>query len=270
MRANVKDSHIETRRALQRDRLTALSRENRLVKLWYTGSDAVVQGLGLCYDRDYTDSGVRDVAVAKPSNTNNLTFAGIVAQAYTATTGGQWVYVYEPGAMCDVLVSQSVSIGGVGTCIAGGSDAGKIGPLGFMGRGTVQMTEAGSSGDLVAAYLSGGSESGLIETLTAVDGGTVAAMVGGFTLVTGSTLVAGNSTDTLADATLFDLRKGFKTTASLGSTYGHVVTITNCLESDDYTPIGSFELHSSGDRVFLRWRDDAWMIEHHTDAILNN
>jgi len=110
-------------------------------RVFYTGSDALVQGQGLCYDFDRgtatTAEPSRRHYVEKPSATNNLHFAGVTASDYSAVTGGQWIEIYEPGSTCYVAAGINTTLGTTYlTCVAGGADPGRWRDAGFMGRGT--------------------------------------------------------------------------------------------------------------------------------------
>lgn len=236
----------------------------------FTGSTAIQKGQGFCFDPDY-DFG--DAVIARPielpDTSNNYIFAGVAAQAYAASPGGQWILVYEPGAHCRVLTDRAVTKGqGVAiTCIVGGSDAGKFGPQGFEGRGSAVPLETTAAAGEIYCRLLTGEESGLVETITAVDNGAAAAMAGGITFITGSTLVAGNSTDTLGDGTYEGQRKQFELIADLGATYSHRLTITNGVFTDDWTPVSAITFQNSGDLANMRWSGDNWLIDHVSGAI---
>ena len=70
--------------------------------VWYSGSDTVEQGEGLCYDTDYgtatSATASRCNRVERPTASNNKAFAGVASQRYLARTGGQFVEIYEPGS----------------------------------------------------------------------------------------------------------------------------------------------------------------------------
>ena len=116
--------------------------------VYYTGSGALLKGQGLCYVRNYTGgtgdaaadySPLRDRRVELPSLTNNMWFAGVTSENYTAVSGGQLITIYEPGSVCEVLCPEAVTLASsVLTCIAsGGASAGFFtAKNGFLGRGT--------------------------------------------------------------------------------------------------------------------------------------
>jgi hypothetical protein len=73
-----------------------------------------------------------------------------------------------------------------------------------------------------------GPQSGGVEVVPLVDNAAIGTlMIGGTTLVTGSTIGTGNCTYTLADATIIGLRKKFKVITAEVTTSDFVITITN-------------------------------------------
>lgn len=112
-------------------------------RVFYTGSTDIIRGQGFCYDRDYGTAanadGKRDQFVELPSNTNNRWFAGVAARDYVGQTGGRWIEILVPGSVFPVSALIATVVGSTRlTCIAGGSGiAGRFGPAGLPGRGTV-------------------------------------------------------------------------------------------------------------------------------------
>jgi hypothetical protein len=177
----------------------------KIKKVFFTGSTAVTQGYGVCYDKDYDDGtddadavdawGKRDKAVAAPTTTNNNAFAGVAVRSYTAVTGGQWIDIYEPGSNCLVyIVDNSATIGenNYVTCLGGSSaNAGKFTatPLPFMGKGVARVMQTLTEAGLALAELIDGEESGLVEiipTATLTAGGAITCMIGGVTFFDGA------------------------------------------------------------------------------------
>lgn len=129
---------------------TQYTTQTRLIprKVFYTGTDALILGQGLCFERDYTatgtgltatdPTGVRDKRVELPNVDNNYDFAGVTSQAYAAATAGQWIIIFEPGSICEVAVGETTVIHtGHLTCTAGGGGAGLFIAKGFRGRGSM-------------------------------------------------------------------------------------------------------------------------------------
>ena len=138
-------------------------------KVWFTGSTALKKGRGVCYDLDYytansgeavTDNwGRRGNVVAVPSTSNNLAFAGVTTQAYTAVSGGQAIEIYTPGSICEVAVGLATTINSTRlTCSVNSGDAGRFTLQGLSGRGTalaLQTKAAASGGDITFSSLDG-------------------------------------------------------------------------------------------------------------------
>jgi hypothetical protein len=115
--------------------------------VFYTGSDALDQGIGLCYDHNRgtatDDESERGTHVERPSTSNNRFFAGYTTKAYRAKSGGQEVEIYLPGGFGYVSTILDTTINAtVLTVIAGGGTlAGLSGGQGFSGRGSALARE---------------------------------------------------------------------------------------------------------------------------------
>lgn len=131
-------------------------------RVFFTASTALQQGMGVCYDRDRGTAAnideTRDTYVELPSTSNNLRFAGVAAQSYSARTGGQWITIYEPGSVCQVAVggeNSTITVDStIRTCSASSADAGRFTFSGLPGRGTalcLQTLATGSTGVQVVA-----------------------------------------------------------------------------------------------------------------------
>jgi len=134
-------------------------------RVWYTGSDALSNGVALCYARDYGVATVveprRDKNVARPAVGNNTAFAGVATRAYPANTGGQFIEVFEPGSICRVLINISGAIGGF---VTAQTTSGEFGTAGFGGRGSaklLQTVDGSGTAALCLVELLDGEESGL-------------------------------------------------------------------------------------------------------------
>ena len=131
-------------------------------KVFYTGTDALPKGKGLCYDEDYystttgetaTDScELRNHWVEVPTTSNNRRFAGVSVAAYAANALGQEIEIYEPGGLAYIMIGQDATIPGTAsngtimTCSASTTDAGRFTFAGFPGRGSAQVVETDASG----------------------------------------------------------------------------------------------------------------------------
>lgn len=130
--------------------------------VWFTGSGALKKGRGLCYDIDVATTltgqtatdpwGRRGRLVALPSTSNNLAFAGVTTQAYTAKTGGQTISIFLPGSICEVQVGIASTIfsqaaGTRHTCSVNSADAGAFTLDGLPGRGSAMALETQARAD---------------------------------------------------------------------------------------------------------------------------
>jgi len=201
--------------------------------VWFTGSTALLEGQGVCYDFDSGTAtaydGKRLNRVELPSQTNNRWFAGVARRAYAASSGGQFIEIYGPGSTCNILSKVSNTLGsGRTTCIAGGTYAGYFERAGFEGKGSaipLQTVDRSSTAGKCMARLEEGPESGLIEVVTAAAGANVF-MVGGVTYIVGAS-VAADATFTLADGTLPGQKKMFVVVDTAVTTNDAVITVTS-------------------------------------------
>lgn len=237
-------------------------------RVFFTGSTAISAGYGVCYDRDYgtatVEDGNRDKRVALPDNTNNMAFAGVVVQDYSAVDGGQWIEIYEPGSICPIYVDASVTIGEktFATCQIGGGGSGtfEVTYQGFMGKGTARIMQTRTGAGLVLAELMEGQESGLIETIQAVDATAVPMMIGGVTLITGGiTIGTGDSTDTLANGKFQGMKKRILLIGAL-TTNDFQVTVTSGEQLDGTTDLAGLEFDGALDESVLEWLGSKWRL----------
>jgi len=145
-------------------------------RFFYTGTDAIEAGIGMCFDLDYlttstgetaTDSfGGRGLkAVQKPTNGNNLDFAGVTIQSYKAKADGlgQVIELAMPGGCAMVRPCYSTTINsGFLTAIVGSGVPGRFGPGGLPGRGSaipLQTLIAATGGDLGFVSVAGVGQS---------------------------------------------------------------------------------------------------------------
>jgi hypothetical protein len=246
-------------------------------KVYYTGSDAIANGYGVCFDRDYgtaTDAEKdRDIRVAKPDNTNNNSFAGVAARSYSAVSGGQWIEICEPGSIAYVYVDASTTIGEntFVTCQIGGGGSGTFdvpgtaAQQGFVGRGSARVMQTRTGAGLILAELMSGRESGLVETIQAVDNTAVPMMKGGVTIVTGGiTIGTGDSTDTLAQGTYEGMQKKIVLVGAL-TTNDYTVSLATAGEQlDGTTDLASLEFDGAGDVSTLTFLAGKWRLSANT------
>lgn len=251
-------------------------------RVFYTGTDAISQGEGVCYDYDYDDgSDPADAAdawterakyVAAPSATNNLSFAGVVLRDYAANASGQYIEIAVPEGInrciCLAKVVDSSTTIGEGNflwCLGGSSaDAGQwtATPQGFAGRGSARILQTLSTAGLCLVQLMDGAESGLVEkiaTATLTAGGAITCMVGGATFFDGPATPASDCTFTLADGTFIGQTKRFYQDGDL-TTNDVLITVTSGEQLDGATDLASLELDGDADDSTLIWTGTTWRL----------
>jgi len=69
--------------------------------VWYSGTDALFKGEGVCYNTDYGTATTADASranrVERPTSTSRV-FAGVAARSYSAKSTGQFIEIFEPGS----------------------------------------------------------------------------------------------------------------------------------------------------------------------------
>lgn len=233
--------------------------------VWFTGSTALKEGQGVCYDWDYgtaTDpDGRRCNFVELPSITNARFFAGVAKNNYAAKSGGQLIEVCRPGSYCNILSKASTTIGvGRLTCEAGGTYAGYFRYTGFAGEGSavpLQTVDRSATPGKCFAALEVGEPSGLVDVpVLPTAGGAITCMVGGVTVFDTATTLGANATFTLADSTLPGLKKMFKCAAAM-TTGDIVVTVTSGVKGvGDADPTGALStitMDADNEECALEW-----------------
>lgn len=116
----------------------------RVEWVWFSGTDALREGEGVCYDTNYGVAANRDCRrnnhVKRPSASNNKAFAGVVARDYAASATGQFVEIYTPGSRgvnVALGVDTVIDTGILTFQVGGGSAAGRFVKAGFKGRGSI-------------------------------------------------------------------------------------------------------------------------------------
>lgn len=234
--------------------------------VWFTGSTALLEGQGVCYDFDSgtatAANGVRMNRVELPSITNSRFFAGVAARDYNAVTNGQLIKVCAPGSTCNILSKASTTIGaGRLTCEAGGTYAGYFRYAGFEGEGScvpLQTVDRSTTAGKCQARLDCGSPSGLVEVpALAADTGATTFMVGGVTIFDTALTPDADITATVADGTIPGQRKGFSCTATF-TTHDVLVTFTSAtqgvLNADPTTTLATFEMDADEEEIVVEWQ----------------
>jgi hypothetical protein len=86
------------------------------MRVYYTGSDKLLEGYALCFNFDAIDVVAENLAVStgdttcaarrlqveKPNAYNSLHFAGVVAARSHGVTGPCWVEINRPGSVCNI------------------------------------------------------------------------------------------------------------------------------------------------------------------------
>lgn len=233
----------------------------------FEGSTALLEGMGVCYNSDYGTAsafdGSRMNRVELPSSSNNMFFAGVVARAYPAVAGGQFIEIYKPGSVCNILVKSDTTVNvGIITCVAGGTSAGYFSGSGQVGRGSAQplQTVTAGSGSLCLARLMEGVDSGLIEYVTpAAAGGAITIMTGGTTIFDGTVTLAANATSALAAGSYYGQRKVFKCTGTY-TTNDVVITPSAAGKQSAGTAMVSLSFDAANEQAVLEWCGIWWEI----------
>lgn len=114
-------------------------------RVYYTGSDQLLEGYALCYDRDYGTASESDIARAyraeKPATANLKYFAGVVSEEDSGRTGPCWVTIVEPeanpGRLVKVYTDQDCTLGTTQLAVKDADYA-----LGAAGASTVTVATA--------------------------------------------------------------------------------------------------------------------------------
>lgn len=230
--------------------------DNNIIKdsVWYTGTDALTRGEPLCYANDEGSE------VARPSQSNNLRFAGTVANDYSAgSSSGRLVEICLPGSKgAPVLLGETVAVGDYVTFVLGTTTKDFL-LGGFLGCGTAKVTDAGDDGDVVQADLLVGDESGGIEVLDPT-AGAITCSVGGVTFFNAATLASAGAV-TVADPIADGLLKKFEALGTMTTSDIEIDLETASLQPDFATALQAINaIDADGDSVTLQARGGAWYV----------
>lgn len=104
-------------------------------RVYYTGSDTLLEGYALCYNFDASDvsaenltlsAGVdeecsaRRLQVEKPNLNNCVHFAGVVSAKSAGMVGPGWLEINKPGSVCNIYCNASADHGTTGTAMNSG------------------------------------------------------------------------------------------------------------------------------------------------------
>lgn len=241
--------------------------------VFFTGTTALSQGMGVNYDRDATGTAATDndtmrgVYVALPSITNNNAFAGVVTKNYSANASGQYIEIEVPGSITQILtIDSSSTIGELSfqTVICSGANAGKwtATPTPIMGKGVARVMQTLTAAGLCQAELMDGAESGevdIVPTAKLTAGGAITCSVGGVTYFTGPATPGSDCTFTLANGTYIGQLKRFLLKGAL-TTNDVFITVTSGEQLDGSTDLASLEFDGDGDDSTLMWTGTKWRL----------
>lgn len=218
--------------------------------VWYSGTDKLRKGEGVCYNVDYGTAtqadGSRCNRVERPDTSNNMCFAGVAARDYAAHDKGQFVEIYNPGSVCPVAVGQNVTLNqGIVTAQAGGGQgAGRFSLAGMSGRGSALPLQTISS---VLERVVDGSGSLATDgvTLTVNDSsdmsaGDIVVILGGENDGTGAVVPGKYAIDSITDSTTIVLKESAVTAtpgAALNCSYyvysGNAVALCRLMDGPE-------------------------------------
>ena len=258
--------------------------------VWFSGSEALLEGQAVCYDFNYNspeevvaettqeDADARRANhVELPSTTNAQWFAGVSARKYSAKTNGQFIEIYTPGSVCNILIL----VGDVdcGTHLLtfdvtdGGTDAtdyrGYFRYAGLPGEGSavtlqdVDASELTDAGDGVTcqALLQVGPPSGGVQVVQAVDDTALTEMVGGTTYVIGCAAATDAATAAPAVSTVEGLRKQYQIiTTAMSNTHDFEITPAKLGVGTKDAEISVLILDAIGDSAVLQWLGGTWNV----------
>ena len=239
----------------------------QLQRVYYEGADALNAGYPLCYNQDYgtiTDPDEhRRFCVEKPSTTNAMYFAGVVAPNSGGKTGPCWIDICLPGSVCLVYSDQNVTAGDRLTAQAG---AYNFYTQGFAGKGSAIAMETenlSAVAGLVQAYLEEGPQSGLVEVITPTNV-LMTPMLNGVTYFTACDIAVGNATATVADGTKLGQKKAFFCEGAM-TTSDIVITVTTEMPVGEWpftAPAFAFNtwtMDAAAEYLTCEWTGKSWL-----------
>lgn len=152
-----------------------LNAQHRVVDwVWYTGTDAILEGEAVCYDigRDSTAADFdarRTNTVSRPRRGNNLAFAGVAARDYSPKSTGQFIEINCPGSKgVNIALGANtvVNTGIINFVVDEGNASGRFVRAGYLGRGAAVPRQT-VTGVIKESYVGGWSLATNGKTLTA-------------------------------------------------------------------------------------------------------
>jgi hypothetical protein len=243
----------------------------KLKRVYYEGSDTLGTGYALCYNQDYGTAAEADVSrakrVEKPSTSNNMFFAGVVAPSSGGLVGPCWIDIILPGsksvevyakANCTISTTQQRRI----TFEAGQYYFAGLG-YGFPGQGSaiVKQTLDRSTAGLLLVDLQEGEQSGGIEHVTPANGA-MTIMLGGVTLFPVTTIGTGDATYTLPDGIEPDQRKAFFCEGTMSSN-DIVITVStvSLIAAVATSGYDVCTMDAAGEYLSAVWNGKAWFVQ---------
>ena len=155
-------------------------------RVYYTGSDQLLEGYCLCYDRDYGTAADSDIArayrVEKPTTANLKYFAGVVSEEDSGKTGPCWITIIEPqpcpGRLVKVYTDQDCTLGSTKLAVKDASyAAGAAGASNVTLATAMQTVDRSGTAGTVLGQLEGASSvevdvAAAVSSLTDSTGGT--------------------------------------------------------------------------------------------------
>lgn len=259
----------------------------RLARVWYSSDAALSEGEAVCYNFNYFPSGGavtdreprRYNEVETPTTANAQHFAGVSAGSHLAVSSGQFIDIYLPGSICNILCGKDTdTVVGVDllTFDVTAGFKGEFRYAGLPGAGSARplQTTTGDASDpgLCLAQLMEGPQSGGVEVVPLVATGAMGTqMVGGTTLITGGAVASGNNTTTLADGTVPGIRKKYGIITTELTSYDVIITVTSGA-TDDVDDVSLDTItYANGSTclnkyVTLEW-DGAWLVQGRTEDV---
>jgi len=240
-------------------------------RVYYEGTDTLKEGYALCYNHDYGTAASEDEGrffrVEKPSVSNALYFAGVVAPSGESKVGPCYVDIILPGSYCNIWSYRSNTINAGRTTFCAAQYY--FYAAGFPGQGTAvakQTIDRSSTAGLCYAYLEEGPQSGGVEKVTPSNGA-MTIMGSGVTYFPVTTIATGNATYTLADGTYFKQRKAFFCEGTM-TTNDIVVTVTTPSVPTAYaagplalTAYGTFTMDAVDEYLAAEWDGKGWVCQ---------